>query len=161
MLCVRVHLCCQLCFTCADLSKATVWVWLLGASLSLLCLWEFGTWIPLENSALSFALLRSNWVRGFAGAELQEWAEGSSHLACPALSCASILTLGMLLPRLSFAPFPPIPAVFGTERNLNPKAACLKRREEEKVSGVVGDPQMTLSASHPGLGDGHNPVGHM
>ncbi|XP_027560922.1 transcription factor E2-alpha isoform X3 [Neopelma chrysocephalum] len=47
------------------------------------------------------------------------------------------------------------------ERNLNPKAACLKRREEEKVSGVVGDPQMTLSASHPGLGDGHNPVGHM
>ncbi|NWQ80732.1 TFE2 factor, partial [Columbina picui] len=47
------------------------------------------------------------------------------------------------------------------ERNLNPKAACLKRREEEKVSGVAGDPQMTLSASHPGLGDGHNPVGHM
>ncbi|XP_052558729.1 transcription factor E2-alpha isoform X13 [Tympanuchus pallidicinctus] len=47
------------------------------------------------------------------------------------------------------------------ERNLNPKAACLKRREEEKVSGVVGDPQMTLSASHPGLGDAHNPVGHM
>uniref|UniRef100_A0A8D0HHR0 Transcription factor E2-alpha n=1 Tax=Sphenodon punctatus TaxID=8508 RepID=A0A8D0HHR0_SPHPU len=47
------------------------------------------------------------------------------------------------------------------ERNLNPKAACLKRREEEKVSGVVGDPQMTLSASHPSLGDGHNPVGHM
>ncbi|XP_074926946.1 transcription factor E2-alpha isoform X11 [Chelonoidis abingdonii] len=47
------------------------------------------------------------------------------------------------------------------ERNLNPKAACLKRREEEKVSGVVGDPQMTLSASHPGLADGHNPVGHM
>ncbi|XP_056678161.1 transcription factor E2-alpha isoform X1 [Monodelphis domestica] len=47
------------------------------------------------------------------------------------------------------------------ERNLNPKAACLKRREEEKVSGVVGDPQMTLSAAHPGLGDGHNPVGHM
>ncbi|XP_072457655.1 transcription factor E2-alpha isoform X9 [Notamacropus eugenii] len=47
------------------------------------------------------------------------------------------------------------------ERNLNPKAACLKRREEEKVSGVVGDPQMTLSAGHPGLGDSHNPVGHM
>ncbi|XP_032095055.1 transcription factor E2-alpha isoform X5 [Thamnophis elegans] len=47
------------------------------------------------------------------------------------------------------------------ERNLNPKAACLKRREEEKVSGVVGDPQMALSASHAGLGDGHNPVGHM
>ncbi|XP_078526982.1 transcription factor E2-alpha isoform X3 [Lissotriton helveticus] len=46
------------------------------------------------------------------------------------------------------------------ERNLNPKAACLKRREEEKVSGVV-DPQMTLSNSHPGLGDGHNSIGHM
>ncbi|XP_064424452.1 transcription factor 3b isoform X5 [Latimeria chalumnae] len=47
------------------------------------------------------------------------------------------------------------------ERNLNPKAACLKRREEEKVSGVVGDPQMTLSSTHPSLGDSHNPVGHM
>ncbi|KPP71379.1 hypothetical protein Z043_109721 [Scleropages formosus] len=40
------------------------------------------------------------------------------------------------------------------ERNLNPKAACLKRREEEKVSGVVGDPQMPLTG-------GHNPVGHI
>ncbi|XP_060941079.1 transcription factor 3a isoform X1 [Limanda limanda] len=46
------------------------------------------------------------------------------------------------------------------ERNLNPKAACLKRREEEKVSGV--DPQMQLGGGHPGLGgDGHNPVSHM
>ncbi|XP_068089970.1 transcription factor E2-alpha isoform X2 [Hyperolius riggenbachi] len=45
------------------------------------------------------------------------------------------------------------------ERNLNPKAACLKRREEEKVSGV--DPQMGLSGGHPGLGDSHNTVGHM
>ncbi|KAJ8788434.1 hypothetical protein J1605_022492 [Eschrichtius robustus] len=49
----------------------------------------------------------------------------------------------------------------GTERNLNPKAACLKRREEEKVSGVVGDAQMVLSAAHPGLGEAHNPAGHM
>ncbi|XP_054985104.1 transcription factor E2-alpha isoform X2 [Sorex araneus] len=47
------------------------------------------------------------------------------------------------------------------ERNLNPKAACLKRREEEKVSSVVGDPQMVLSAAHPGLGEAHNPAGHM
>ncbi|XP_049454643.1 transcription factor 3a isoform X2 [Epinephelus fuscoguttatus] len=40
------------------------------------------------------------------------------------------------------------------ERNLNPKAACLKRREEEKVSGV--DSQMQLGGGHPGLGgDGH------
>nr|XP_046265374.1 transcription factor 3a isoform X1 [Scatophagus argus] len=40
------------------------------------------------------------------------------------------------------------------ERNLNPKAACLKRREEEKVSGV--DPQMQLGGGHHGLGgDGH------
>ncbi|XP_026230098.1 transcription factor 3a isoform X2 [Anabas testudineus] len=45
------------------------------------------------------------------------------------------------------------------ERNLNPKAACLKRREEEKVSGV--DPQIQLGGGHPGLGDGHNPVSHM
>ncbi|TNN75019.1 Transcription factor E2-alpha [Liparis tanakae] len=48
------------------------------------------------------------------------------------------------------------------ERNLNPKAACLKRREEEKVSGVVGDAAMQLSGGHPSMGgDGHNPVGHM
>ncbi|XP_030607561.1 transcription factor 3a isoform X3 [Archocentrus centrarchus] len=46
------------------------------------------------------------------------------------------------------------------ERNLNPKAACLKRREEEKVSGV--DPQMQLGGGHPAVGgDGHNPVSHM
>lgn len=45
-------------------------------------------------------------------------------------------------------------APFFKERNLNPKAACLKRREEEKVSGV--DPQMQLGGGHPGLGgDGH------
>ncbi|ROL40811.1 Transcription factor E2-alpha [Anabarilius grahami] len=43
------------------------------------------------------------------------------------------------------------------ERNLNPKAACLKRREEEKVSGVVGDTQMQLSGPHQSLGgDGRN-----
>ncbi|XP_068447623.1 transcription factor 3b isoform X5 [Clinocottus analis] len=48
------------------------------------------------------------------------------------------------------------------ERNLNPKAACLKRREEEKVSGVVGDAPMQLSGGHPSMGgDAHNPVGHM
>ncbi|KAL6107739.1 tcf3 [Pungitius sinensis] len=48
------------------------------------------------------------------------------------------------------------------ERNLNPKAACLKRREEEKVSGVGGDAPMQLSGGHPSMGgDGHNPVGHM
>uniref|UniRef100_A0A665X2G8 Transcription factor E2-alpha n=1 Tax=Echeneis naucrates TaxID=173247 RepID=A0A665X2G8_ECHNA len=46
------------------------------------------------------------------------------------------------------------------ERNLNPKAACLKRREEEKMSSV--DPQMQLGGGHPGLGgDGHNSVSHM
>ncbi|XP_041848329.1 transcription factor 3a isoform X3 [Melanotaenia boesemani] len=46
------------------------------------------------------------------------------------------------------------------ERNLNPKAACLKRREEEKVAGV--DPQMQIGGGHPALGgDEHNPVSHM
>lgn len=50
-------------------------------------------------------------------------------------------------------------SIFFKERNLNPKAACLKRREEEKVSGV--DPQIQLGGGHPGLGDGHNPVSHM
>uniref|UniRef100_A0A2K5KTH6 Transcription factor E2-alpha n=1 Tax=Cercocebus atys TaxID=9531 RepID=A0A2K5KTH6_CERAT len=47
------------------------------------------------------------------------------------------------------------------EWNLNPKAACLKQREEEKVLGVVGDPQMVFSAAHPGLSETHNPAGHM
>ncbi|XP_060736619.1 transcription factor 3b isoform X3 [Tachysurus vachellii] len=48
------------------------------------------------------------------------------------------------------------------ERNLNPKAACLKRREEEKVSGVVGDSPMQLPGPHPTLGgDGHSSVGHI
>ncbi|XP_076880596.1 transcription factor 3b isoform X2 [Brachyhypopomus gauderio] len=48
------------------------------------------------------------------------------------------------------------------ERNLNPKAACLKRREEEKVSAVVGEAQMQLSGAHPALGgDAHNPVSHI
>ncbi|XP_051893613.1 transcription factor 12-like isoform X7 [Pristis pectinata] len=47
------------------------------------------------------------------------------------------------------------------ERNLNPKAACLKRREEEKVSAVVGEQPLPLSAAHPGLGDNHNTVSHM
>ncbi|XP_055514562.1 transcription factor 12-like isoform X1 [Leucoraja erinacea] len=47
------------------------------------------------------------------------------------------------------------------ERNLNPKAACLKRREEEKVSAVVGEQPLPLSAAHPGMGDNHNAVSHM
>ncbi|XP_069914615.1 transcription factor E2-alpha isoform X5 [Oryctolagus cuniculus] len=47
------------------------------------------------------------------------------------------------------------------ERNLNPKAACLKRREEEKVSGVVGDPQMVHPGAHAGLSEAHNPAGHL
>ncbi|XP_034052846.1 transcription factor 12 isoform X1 [Gymnodraco acuticeps] len=39
------------------------------------------------------------------------------------------------------------------ERNLNPKAACLKRREEEKVSSGSGD--------RPGHADSSNPMGHL
>ncbi|KAG3268209.1 TCF12 [Ictidomys tridecemlineatus] len=42
------------------------------------------------------------------------------------------------------------------ERNLNPKAACLKRREEEKVS-----PPTMLPGTHPGLSESTNPMGHM
>uniref|UniRef100_A0A673KMY8 Transcription factor 12-like n=1 Tax=Sinocyclocheilus rhinocerous TaxID=307959 RepID=A0A673KMY8_9TELE len=47
------------------------------------------------------------------------------------------------------------------ERNLNPKAACLKRREEEKVSGVSGVPQQAHPPVHPGLTDTSNPMGHL
>ncbi|XP_077174218.1 transcription factor 12 isoform X2 [Paroedura picta] len=47
------------------------------------------------------------------------------------------------------------------ERNLNPKAACLKRREEEKVSAISAEPPSTHPGSHPGLSETTNPMGHM
>ncbi|XP_068169416.1 transcription factor 12-like [Antennarius striatus] len=47
------------------------------------------------------------------------------------------------------------------ERNLNPKAACLRRREEEKASGVMTDPQPMHLAFHPNLSDPANPMGHL
>lgn len=47
------------------------------------------------------------------------------------------------------------------ERNLNPKAACLKRREEEKVSGSSSDAQQGHTGVHPGLTDTSNPMGHL
>ncbi|XP_066557423.1 transcription factor 12 isoform X3 [Amia ocellicauda] len=47
------------------------------------------------------------------------------------------------------------------ERNLNPKAACLKRREEEKVSAISTEPQPAHTAAHPGLADTANPMSHM
>ncbi|XP_030044842.1 transcription factor 12 isoform X3 [Microcaecilia unicolor] len=47
------------------------------------------------------------------------------------------------------------------ERNLNPKAACLKRREEEKVSAVSAEPPPTHPGAHPGLNESTNPMGHM
>ncbi|XP_053264657.1 transcription factor 4 isoform X7 [Podarcis raffonei] len=45
------------------------------------------------------------------------------------------------------------------ERNLNPKAACLKRREEEKVSSEP--PPLSLAGPHPGMGDTSNHMGQM
>ncbi|XP_039989205.1 transcription factor 12-like [Xiphias gladius] len=47
------------------------------------------------------------------------------------------------------------------ERNLNPKAACLRRREEEKASTVMTDPQSMHLAFHPSLTDQANPMGHL
>ncbi|XP_061599720.1 transcription factor 12 isoform X6 [Cololabis saira] len=47
------------------------------------------------------------------------------------------------------------------ERNLNPKAACLKRREEEKRSGSSSDAQQAHTGVHPGLTDTSNPMGHL
>uniref|UniRef100_UPI003AAC0CC6 transcription factor 12-like n=1 Tax=Centroberyx gerrardi TaxID=166262 RepID=UPI003AAC0CC6 len=47
------------------------------------------------------------------------------------------------------------------ERNLNPKAACLRRREEEKASAAMTDPQSIHLAFHPGLTDAANPMGHL
>ncbi|XP_021061770.1 transcription factor 12 isoform X6 [Mus pahari] len=47
------------------------------------------------------------------------------------------------------------------ERNLNPKAACLKRREEEKVSAASAEPPSALPGTHPGLSETTNPMGHL
>uniref|UniRef100_A0A3Q2T5G4 BHLH domain-containing protein n=1 Tax=Fundulus heteroclitus TaxID=8078 RepID=A0A3Q2T5G4_FUNHE len=47
------------------------------------------------------------------------------------------------------------------ERNLNPKAACLRRREEEKASSIMSDPQSVHLAFHPSLTDPSNPMGHL
>ncbi|XP_069766966.1 transcription factor 12 isoform X9 [Narcine bancroftii] len=47
------------------------------------------------------------------------------------------------------------------ERNLNPKAACLKRREEEKASAASVDAPATHPAVHSGLSDTTNPMGHL
>lgn len=47
------------------------------------------------------------------------------------------------------------------ERNLNPKAACLKRREEEKVSAASAEAPTTLPGTHPGLSETTNPMGHL
>ncbi|XP_078278454.1 transcription factor 4 isoform X5 [Rhinoraja longicauda] len=45
------------------------------------------------------------------------------------------------------------------ERNLNPKAACLKRREEEKVS--TEPPPLSLAGVNPNMGDTSNHMGPM
>ncbi|XP_076614270.1 transcription factor 4 isoform X12 [Chaetodon auriga] len=50
------------------------------------------------------------------------------------------------------------------ERNLNPKAACLKRREEEKVTVTSDGAPLSLAAAHhaaAAMGDGSNPLGQM
>ncbi|XP_045548603.1 transcription factor 4 isoform X11 [Salmo salar] len=46
------------------------------------------------------------------------------------------------------------------ERNLNPKAACLKRREEEKGSSD-GGATLSLAGPHHAMGDASNPMGQM
>uniref|UniRef100_A0A8C7YX31 Transcription factor 4 n=1 Tax=Oryzias sinensis TaxID=183150 RepID=A0A8C7YX31_9TELE len=50
------------------------------------------------------------------------------------------------------------------ERNLNPKAACLKRREEEKVTVASDGTPLSLAAAHhaaAAMADGPNPLGQM
>jgi len=49
----------------------------------------------------------------------------------------------------------------GPERNLNPKAACLKRREEEKVSVSSDGGPLSMAAAHHAMGDASNPLGQM
>lgn len=45
------------------------------------------------------------------------------------------------------------------ERNLNPKAACLRRREEEKASAAMNDPQSMQLAFNPSMTVAANPMG--
>ncbi|XP_026988497.1 transcription factor 4 [Tachysurus fulvidraco] len=45
------------------------------------------------------------------------------------------------------------------ERNLNPKAACLKRREEEKGSSDAAP--LSMGGAHHSMGDASNPMGQM
>ncbi|XP_012685468.1 transcription factor 4 isoform X3 [Clupea harengus] len=45
------------------------------------------------------------------------------------------------------------------ERNLNPKAACLKRREEEK--GSSDGASLSLAGAHHSMGDASNPMAQM
>ncbi|XP_068562100.1 transcription factor 4 isoform X3 [Cebidichthys violaceus] len=47
------------------------------------------------------------------------------------------------------------------ERNLNPKAACLKRREEEKGTVSSDGASLSLAAAHHAMGDASNPLGQM
>lgn len=46
------------------------------------------------------------------------------------------------------------------ERNLNPKAACLKRREEEKVTVATDGPPLSLASTHHAMGSDSS-MGHM
>lgn len=46
------------------------------------------------------------------------------------------------------------------ERNLNPKAACLKRREEEKVTVATDGPPLSLASNHHAMGS-ESSMGHM
>lgn len=46
------------------------------------------------------------------------------------------------------------------ERNLNPKAACLKRREEEKVTVAADGPPLSLAGAHHAMGS-DSAMGHM
>ncbi|XP_075936033.1 transcription factor 4 isoform X3 [Anarhichas minor] len=47
------------------------------------------------------------------------------------------------------------------ERNLNPKAACLKRREEEKGNVSSDGASLSLAAAHHAMSDASNPLGQM
>ncbi|KAM8828757.1 transcription factor 4 isoform 2-T2 [Spinachia spinachia] len=47
------------------------------------------------------------------------------------------------------------------ERNLNPKAACLKRREEEKGAVSTDGAPLSLAAAHHAMSDASNPLGQM
>lgn len=80
-----------------------------------------------------------------------------SAVFCPLDGVVSVFSPGAAQRVMISKPCVCVPHV--PERNLNPKAACLKRREEEKVSSDGAS--LSLAGGHHSMGEASNPMGQM